>query len=92
MLWLVRLVLDDDWSPARAARQLRESVADDAILNGLRARVIWAQSDRVSTVAERAIATLDLALTLRDGEQPEEPARLHRRKELTDWAGRESAD
>ena len=64
MVRLVRLVLDDAWSAPWAAAQLREQVPDRAVLRRARARVSSALADRVSTVAERAAATLDLALEL----------------------------
>ena len=64
MVLLVRLAVADEWSAASAARQLREKARDDAVLRRVRARVSWAMAERPSVVGGRALATLDLALSL----------------------------
>jgi hypothetical protein len=63
MLQLVRLVLDDGWTAATAAALLRERVRDEAVLRRARAKVSRVLAERAGTVAERAAATLDLALS-----------------------------
>lgn len=70
MFRLMRLVLDDAWSAPSAAAQLRELVPDQTVLRRTRARVSSALADRASTVAERAVATLDLAVGLCEAEPP----------------------
>lgn len=64
MAQLVRLVLDDAWTAVTAAIQLRERVQDEAVLHRARARVSLALAEPASSVAERAAATLDRALSL----------------------------
>ena len=64
MLQLVRLVLDDAWTACHAAVQLRQQVSDEAVLRRARAKVAWALAERASSIAERAAATLDVALSL----------------------------
>jgi hypothetical protein len=73
MVQLVRLVLDDAWAASTAAAQLRERVPNDSVLRRVRSRVAAALTDRASDVGERALVTLDLALSVRrdpvDGER-----------------------
>jgi len=69
---LVPLVLDDAWGALTAATQLREQGHDDAVLRRVRARVSWAMAERPSRIAERALATIDAALSL--GPPPREGA------------------
>ena len=64
MVLLVRLTVADEWSAEGAATQLREKAGDDAVLRRVRARVSLAMADRPSVVGERALAILDLALSL----------------------------
>ena len=61
---LVRLVVDDSWTPAWAAERLREQVDDERALRRARDQVGWALADRPSAFGERAAATLDAALAL----------------------------
>jgi len=64
MLQLLRLVLDDAWTAVTAAAQLRERVPDERVLRRARAKVAWALAERASEIAERAAATVDLALSV----------------------------
>jgi hypothetical protein len=63
MLHLVRVILDEAWSPHVAALRLLESVGGDlGVLHRARARVLHAATERATETTERAIATLDFAL------------------------------
>ena len=62
LLALIRLVLDDSWSPQPAAAELRRQVDDDLVLYRLRARVRNALFERPSPVAQRAAQTLAVLL------------------------------
>jgi hypothetical protein len=72
MAHLVPLVLDDAWVVAEAAAQLRGWLYHEVVLRRVRARVLSASTGRSSSVAQRLVATLDLALS--SGLSPEEPA------------------
>jgi hypothetical protein len=61
---LVRLVLDERWAATAAAAQLRECVPNDSVLRRVRLKVAAAVTDRASDVGERALVTLDLALSV----------------------------
>lgn len=62
LLALIRLVLDDAWSPEQAATHLRARVVDQAVLRRVRARVLNALAERPTPVAQRAARTLDALL------------------------------
>jgi hypothetical protein len=62
MTYLVRLVVDDDWSERAAGVQLRERVKDESVLRWMRARVMRGQAERATPFGERAARTLDAAL------------------------------
>jgi hypothetical protein len=80
MAHLVRLVLDEDWQPARAAARLREQVADQRVLRHMAARVQRALTERPSEVARRAALTLSRAIDdpRPHGRQPHRPPRSFR--------------
>ena len=61
---LVPLVLDDAWTAVAAATALRKRGHGEAVLRRARARAWRALAERPSPVSERAVATLDLALSL----------------------------
>lgn len=58
LLALIRLVLDESWSPKRAAAELRMKVPRTVLLR-VRTRVLDARADHPTPVAERAALTLD---------------------------------
>jgi hypothetical protein len=63
LLHLVRVVLDEAWSPHVAAHRLVELVGGDlGVLQRARARVLRAATERATETTERAIVTLDFAL------------------------------
>jgi hypothetical protein len=63
MLHLVRVVLDESWSPQVAAHRLLELVSGDLrVLQRARARVLQAAMERATAITERALVTLELAL------------------------------
>ena len=64
MLHLVRLVVDDDWSPASAGDRLREATPDDAVLRRVHARVIRTLVERRGHLDDRAVATIEAALAI----------------------------
>lgn len=66
LLALIRLVLDDSWSPRRAAEELRAKVPGETILRRVRARVLNALADHPTPVAQRAAATLDEVFAVPD--------------------------
>ena len=62
MLHLVRVVLDESWSPQVAAHRLLELVGGDLrVLQRARARVLHAATERATATTERALVTLELA-------------------------------
>jgi hypothetical protein len=62
---VVRMALDETWSPKVAANRLLERVDGDlAVLQRARARVLRGATERPSGVTERALVTLDLALRI----------------------------
>lgn len=64
VLVLLRLVTDPQgWDAERAARDLRSRLGDDRMLPLLRARVAHAMIERQTPTDDRALATLDHALT-----------------------------
>lgn len=62
MALLVPLVLDDAWTAVTAAAHLRGRPYEEVVLRRARARVLSTSPGRASIVAQRAVATLDLAL------------------------------
>ena len=63
VLHVVRVALDETWSPRVAADRLLERVDGDlAVLRRARARVLRGASERPGGITERALVTLDLAL------------------------------
>lgn len=61
--YVVRVALDETWSPTVGADRLLERVDGDlAVLRRARARVLRGASERPSGITERALVTLDLAL------------------------------
>ena len=66
VLEVVRIALDETWSPRVAANRLLERVDGDlAVLRRARARVLRKATDRPSGITARALVTLDLALSTR---------------------------
>ena len=60
---LVRVILDEPWSPAMASSRLLALVGrDHAPLRRARVRVLDAAMERPTPITERALITLDLAL------------------------------
>jgi hypothetical protein len=59
MLHLVRVVLDESWSPQVAALELVGG--DLRVLQRARARVLQAAMERATAITERALVTLELA-------------------------------
>ena len=66
LLALIRLILDDSWSPQRAAAELRVKVTEESVLCRVRTRVRNALAERPTPVAQRAAQTLDVLLGDRD--------------------------
>jgi hypothetical protein len=63
MLHLVRVVLDESWSPQVATYRLLELVGGDLrVLQRAHARVLQAALERATVMTERALITLELAL------------------------------
>jgi hypothetical protein len=63
VLQVVRVVLDESWSPQFGAKRLLELVDGDLdVLRRARARVLRGAAQRTTGVTERALVTLDLAL------------------------------
>ncbi len=63
LLQVVRMALDETWSPGVAADRLLERVDGDlAVLRRARARVLRGASERPTGITERALVTLDRAL------------------------------
>lgn len=63
LLQVVRMALDETWSPGVAANRLLERVDGDlAVLRRARARVLRGASERPTRISERALVTLDRAL------------------------------
>lgn len=64
LLQVVRIALDETWSPKVAANQLLERVDGDlTVLRHARARVLRGATDRPSGITERALVALDRALS-----------------------------
>jgi len=64
MVHLIRLVVDDGWSAASAGQALSQQVPDQAVLRRARARVQRAMAESVTPVGKRAVATLQVALSI----------------------------
>lgn len=63
VLHVVRVVLDETWSPRFGANRLLELVDGDlGVLRRARARVLRGATERSTRITERALVTLDLAL------------------------------
>lgn len=66
VLYLVRVALDEAWSPQLAAHRLLDLVGGDIrVLQRARARVLNAARERATAITERALAILELALRAR---------------------------
>jgi hypothetical protein len=64
VLRVVRIALDETWSPRVAADRLLERVDGDlAVLERARASVLRGATGRPSAITERALVTLDRALS-----------------------------
>jgi hypothetical protein len=64
MVHLVRLVVDEGWTAARAGEALSRQIPDTAVLRRARARVQRALVEGVTPVGNRAVATLEVALAI----------------------------
>jgi len=63
VLHVIRVVLDEAWSPSFGANRLLEQVDGDlGVLRRARARVLRGATERSTGITERALVTLDLAL------------------------------
>lgn len=62
-LHIVRVVLDETWSPGFGANRLLDLVDGDlGVLRRARARVLRGAVERATGITERALVTLDLAI------------------------------
>jgi hypothetical protein len=86
LLHVVREVRDPAWTPAAAARRIRERVQDPGALRLARARLRVLGGERVTLSQARALATLNLAISDLEAGQ-DEPEDRRGARDGTTYAG-----